>query len=179
MNGSINSSRPQPKKRGTNLWSKKLNVEADGTILEGESSSDDAFSRAGTTPSRPLAMRRGTGWNNLKLKLKLGGLKDLELPAGVGGSSSLTTELAMGLLPMVMIKMARLDRDDHDKKRIPVLMNFIKLSITSSTKSHSERHTSFRIELEYGDGLLKWVIYRELKDFVALHTHCELLASSL
>lgn len=25
--------------------------------------------------------------------------------------------------------------------------------------------------MEYGDGLLKWVIYRELRDFVNLHTH--------
>ena len=29
----------------------------------------------------------------------------------------------------------------------------------------------FRIELEYGDGLLKWVVYRELRDFVNLHAH--------
>lgn len=32
-------------------------------------------------------------------------------------------------------------------------------------------HAIFRIELEYGDGLLKWVIYRELRDFVNLHAH--------
>ena len=29
----------------------------------------------------------------------------------------------------------------------------------------------FRIELEYGDSAVKWVIYRELKDFVNLHAH--------
>ena len=48
---------------------------------------------------------------------------------------------------------------------------FAELRITDSLYPFHDRHAVFRIELEYGDGLLKWVIYRELKDFVNLHAH--------
>lgn len=98
----------------------------------------------------------------------MGGLKEIE-PL-LQGTTDLNTELSLGLLPMVMVKMVTLDRDEHDSRRIPILMNFIKLKIPSNLKSHSERHTSFRIELKYGD-FFNWVIHRELKDFINLHTH--------
>lgn len=55
--------------------------------------------------------------------------------------------------------------------QIPVLLNYLKLRITDSVYPFHQSHAIFRIELEYGDGLLKWVIYRELRDFVNLHTH--------
>lgn len=45
------------------------------------------------------------------------------------------------------------------------------LRITDSLYPFHDRHAVFRIELEYGDGAVKWVIYRELKDFVNLHAH--------
>lgn len=50
-------------------------------------------------------------------------------------------------------------------------MNYLKLRITDSVYPFHDTHAIFRIELEYGDGLLKWVIYRELRDFVNLHAH--------
>ncbi|KAH8921125.1 phospholipase D/nuclease, partial [Atractiella rhizophila] len=68
-----------------------------------------------------------------------------------------------------MLKMSLTDRDEHNKKRIPILMNYLKLRITDSAHSLSQQHAVFRIELEYGDGLLKWVVYREMADFWNLH----------
>ena len=44
----------------------------------------------------------------------------------------------------------------------------------SSVYPFHSTHALFRIELEYGDSLLKWVIYREMRDFVNLHTHYKL-----
>ncbi|KAG0148284.1 hypothetical protein CROQUDRAFT_41585 [Cronartium quercuum f. sp. fusiforme G11] len=67
-----------------------------------------------------------------------------------------------------MLKMA-MDRDEHGQHRIPILMNYLKLKITDSIHPFHATHAVFRIELEYGDRLLKWVIYRELRDFVNLH----------
>lgn len=55
--------------------------------------------------------------------------------------------------------------------QIPVLLNYLKLRITDSVYPFHNSHALFRIELEYGDGLLKWVVYRELRDFVNLHAH--------
>lgn len=52
-----------------------------------------------------------------------------------------------------------------------MLLNYLKLRITDSVYPFHQSHAIFRIELEYGDGLLKWVIYREIRDFVNLHTH--------
>ena len=52
-----------------------------------------------------------------------------------------------------------------------MLLNYLKLRITDSVYPFHNAHAIFRLELEYGDGLLKWVVYRELRDFVNLHTH--------
>ncbi|EGG05908.1 uncharacterized protein MELLADRAFT_48625 [Melampsora larici-populina 98AG31] len=67
-----------------------------------------------------------------------------------------------------MLKMA-MDRDEHGQHRIPILMNYLKLKVADSIHPFHASHAVFRIELEYGDRLLKWVIYRELRDFVNLH----------
>lgn len=32
-------------------------------------------------------------------------------------------------------------------------------------------HPVFRIECSYADGAVKWVLYRNLRDFLALHAH--------
>ncbi|KAH9825288.1 hypothetical protein DFH28DRAFT_943383 [Melampsora americana] len=93
--------------------------------------------------------------------------KTTEVKTQVVGTE-LTTELTTGLLPVIMLKMA-MDRDEHGQHRIPILMNYLKLKVTDSIHPFHASHAVFRIELEYGDRLLKWVIYRELRDFVNLH----------
>jgi len=80
----------------------------------------------------------------------------------------LTAQLSSGLLAIIMLKMA-MDRDEHGQHRIPILMNYLKLKISDSIHPFHATHAVFKIELEYGDGLLNWVIYRELRDFVNLH----------
>ena len=97
-------------------------------------------------------------------------------------------------MPLAIVKMGTMDRDDKGDKRIPVLMNYLsafrfspklarsprfahdrphcaELKVTDSIYPLHDKHAVFRIELEYGDGAVKWVIYRELKDFVNLHAH--------
>ena len=152
----------------------------------------------GGAPRPGMGKHRGSGWNALRAKLGGGAQGPGALHKGVKDLSrtlsghELTTELTMGLLPMVLVKMGTIDRDEHGQKRIPVLMNYLstpspfsplmsawltrrgrrtELRITDSIYPFHDRHASFRIELQYGDGLVKWVIYRELRDFLNLHAH--------
>lgn len=81
---------------------------------------------------------------------------------------NLETEMELGTLPVAMLKM-HFDRDDKIRRVYVLLQNLsmeIKTSIRSITGS-----TMYKIELDYGGGLFKWVVYRDLRDFLALHTY--------
>ncbi|KAK0555630.1 Phospholipase D1 [Tilletia horrida] len=89
----------------------------------------------------------------------------------VTGGIDLTKELESGVLPVFLVKMA-FERDEQSNRRIPVLLNHVKLRIADSISATSTSGaTVFRIELEYGDGLCRWVVYRQLRDFINLHAH--------
>ncbi|BGP39024.1 Phospholipase D1 [Rhodotorula kratochvilovae] len=127
---------------------------------------------AGVGAKRPLGARRGSAWN--VVRNRLGGVQPKKKKEKQGASLTgheLVAELATGALPLVLVKMATMDRDEKGDKRIPILMNYLKLRITDSVYPFHDKHAIFRIELEYGDSAVKWVIYRELKDFVNLHAH--------
>ncbi|OAV88495.1 hypothetical protein PTTG_00875 [Puccinia triticina 1-1 BBBD Race 1] len=109
---------------------------------------------------RDSSGRAATAINQL-IRIKSKDKKTLSGPA-------LTAQLSSGSLAIIMLKMA-MDRDEHGQHRIPILMNYLKLKISDSIHPFHATHAVFKIELEYGDGLLNWVIYRELRDFVNLH----------
>ncbi|KAK0564052.1 Phospholipase D1 [Tilletia horrida] len=89
----------------------------------------------------------------------------------VMGGIDLTKELESGVLPVFLVKMA-FERDEQSHRRIPVLLNHVKLRIADSISAASTTGaTVFRIELEYGDGMCRWVVYRQLRDFINLHAH--------
>ncbi|OQE29756.1 hypothetical protein PENSTE_c002G03536 [Penicillium steckii] len=87
-------------------------------------------------------------------------------------SAELLAELASGV-PAALILASFFQRDEHGSKRIPILLEQLKIRVTDSRiDSHSgDRHLVFRIELEYGSGMtrMKWIIYRTLRDFANLH----------
>lgn len=115
---------------------------------------------------------QGKGWAALRTKLKYGQDKKAvdELSKTLSGHE-LISELTLGMLPVLMVKMAIMDHDEHGDHRVPVLMNYLKLRIGDSINPLHASQTIFRIELEYGDALMKWVIYREMRDFYNLHAH--------
>ncbi|KAI9784317.1 MAG: Phospholipase D1 [Geoglossum umbratile] len=89
-------------------------------------------------------------------------------------SAELLAELTAGA-PAALMLASMFQRDEHGNKRIPILLEQLKVRITDSKtmdKRHSSRHMLLRIELEYGSGLtrMKWVIHRELRDFINLHS---------
>ncbi|TAQ86673.1 hypothetical protein B7494_g4993 [Chlorociboria aeruginascens] len=142
------------------------------------------------TPRRPLfGAERATTfgaqrWRMLKHGLKLLGQKKEEHKIDYLKSTELMAELRAGA-PAVLMLASMIQRDEHGNKRIPVLLEQLKLQVTDSRPNdddptETERHLVFRIELEYGSGLnrMKWVIHRSLRDFANLHLRYKIQGSS-
>lgn len=141
-------------------------------------------------PRRPfLGTERATTfgaqrWRMLKHGLKLLGQKKEEHKVDYLKSAELMAELRAGA-PAALILASMIQRDEHGNKRIPVLLEQLKLTVTDSKPSlddpsDTERHLVFRIELEYGSGQnrMKWVIHRSLRDFANLHLRYKIQGSS-
>lgn len=146
---------------------------------DGEAQTKRPFLSAGRT-----ATFGAHGWKTLKHGLKLLGQRKEEHKIDYLKSAELMAELRAGA-PAALMLASMIQRDEHGNKRIPVLLEQLKLQITDSRTlddkgNESERHLVFRIELEYGSGLnrMKWVINRSLRDFINLHLRYKLQTSS-
>lgn len=140
----------------------------------------------GTAQKRPfLGAERATTfgaqrWKILKHGLKLLGKGKEEQKIDYMKSAELMAELRAGA-PAALMLASMIQRDDNGNKRIPVILEQLKVHVADSKTSiedptESERHLVFRIELEYGSGLnrMKWVIDRSLRDFANLHLRYKL-----
>lgn len=124
-------------------------------------------------------------WRQIKNSLKLlGQTRRKERTQDQQKSAELLAELAAGSPAALMIA-SMFQRDEHGSKRIPVLLEQLKVSITDSevvkykeanNPTPNDRHIIFRIELEYGNGInrMKWIIRRSLADFASLHAKYKL-----
>ncbi|KAF4977843.1 hypothetical protein FZEAL_5686 [Fusarium zealandicum] len=88
-------------------------------------------------------------------------------------SAELMAELRAGA-PAVLMLASMIQRDEHGNKRIPVLLEQLKLRITDSSPMEDDerdRHWLFTIELEYGSGpsRMSWTVTRTLRDIYNLH----------
>lgn len=141
------------------------------------------------TPSRRKMMtERGTTlsaakWRQLKNSLRLlGQSKKKERTPDHEKSAELLAELAAGT-PAALMLASMFQRDEHDNRRIPVLLEQLKLQITDcevDPNAPSDRHLVFRIELEYGNGInrMKWVVKRSVGDFFNLHAKYKVFYST-
>ncbi|KAI9805681.1 MAG: Phospholipase D1 [Piccolia ochrophora] len=152
-----------------------------GGALEGGEASIAAQWRKGGERASSVSAHR---WRALKAGLKLMGQKKKEESRiDNAKSAELLAELTAGT-PAALMFASMFQRDERGNKRIPVLMEQLKISLTDSkrvdNKASGDRHQVFRIELEYGSGLtrMKWVIHRALRDFANLHLRYKLQASS-
>ncbi|KAI9928055.1 Phospholipase D1 [Aspergillus wentii] len=131
-----------------------------------------------TAPWRRHRADRGSSlsaqrWRQIKAGLKLiGQRRNKDNTVDHAKSAELLAELTSGV-PAALILASMFQRDEHGSKRIPILLEQLKVRVTDSRiDSHSgDRHLVFRIELEYGSGMtrMKWIIHRTLKDFANLH----------
>ncbi|KAJ5463562.1 hypothetical protein N7475_008506 [Penicillium sp. IBT 31633x] len=144
------------------------------TGFAGPSGNDESL----TASWRRHRTERGTSasaqrWKQIKAGLKLiGQRRRPENTVDNKKSAELLAELASAV-PAALILASAFQRDEHGSKRIPILLEQLKVRVTDSRiDSHSgDRHLVFRIELEYGSGMtrMKWVIFRTLRDFANLH----------
>ncbi|KAL1962785.1 hypothetical protein VTN77DRAFT_9154 [Rasamsonia byssochlamydoides] len=112
-------------------------------------------------------------WRQIKAGLKMiGQRRKVENTVDHVKSAELLAELTSGI-PAALILASMFQRDEHGSRRIPILLEQLKVQITDSRiDPHSgDRHPVFRIELEYGSGMtrMKWIIHRTLRDFANLH----------
>lgn len=154
-------------------------------ILGGGVSDGDGLA----TPRRPrFASDRATTfgaqtWKQITRTLKaLGGGRKPADAFDFNKSAELMAELR-AVTPAVVILASMLQRDEHGYKRIPVLLEQLKIKIIDSQpdkgesqKGHSERHSVFTFKLEYGSGpsQMSWTIERSVYEIADLHTRYRL-----
>ena len=156
--------------------------------LTGFGASNDGTESSPFSPWRGHRGERATTisaakWRQLKAGLRMmGQRRKAENTIDHAKSAELLAELTAGV-PAALIVASMFQRDEHGNKRIPILLEQLKVRLTDSRQVSSksgERHMIFRIELEYGNGLtrMKWVIHRALRDFVTLHTRYKIQISA-
>ena len=136
------------------------------------------FNRGDGAPSVSAAK-----WRQLKAGLRMiGQRRKAENTVDHAKSAELLAELTAGV-PAALLLASMFQRDEHGNRRVPILLEQLKVRVTDSQHAESksgDRHLIFRIELEYGSGLtrMKWVIHRALKDFANLHARYKLQISA-
>lgn len=83
---------------------------------------------------------------------------------------NITDEVITGGLSALMLRLW-FDRDEKGHRRVPIFLHRLRIRISDSYHPTEEKRTAFRIECEYANGAARWVVYRQLRDFVSLHTH--------
>ncbi|KAJ3856607.1 phospholipase D [Lentinula lateritia] len=92
-------------------------------------------------------------------------------PSAVTSSAvNITDELITGGLSTLMLRLW-FEHDEKGHRRVPVLLHRLRLRVSDSLHPLQGHKSVFRIECEYANGAARWVIYRQLRDFISLHTH--------
>jgi phospholipase D1/2 len=124
---------------------------------------------------RPDKTPRGTAkWGRLRSLLPTVASQGKSIPGGQAAITpqnvNITDELMVGGLSTMMLRLW-FERDEKDRRRIPILFHRLRIRISDSLHPMHGHKSVFRIECEYGNGAARWVVYRQLRDFISLHTH--------
>ena len=151
------------------------------TGLVGHAQATDTISRRQRAKGERGASLSAQKWRQIRQQLKLlGQKKGKDRTIDHEKSAELLAELIAGS-PAALMLASMFQRDEHGSKRVPVLLEQLKVKIVDSefdaksregdTNAQNDRHMVFRIELEYGSGLnrMRWTIRRYLRDFANLH----------
>jgi phospholipase D1/2 len=114
-----------------------------------------------------------SGWSRLRFLLpSIASAASKESPASAvtPRGMNITDELTVGGLSVLMLRLW-FERDEHDHRRVPILLHRLRIRVSDSLHPLHGGQTVFRIECEYANGAMRWVIYRQLRDFVSLHAH--------
>ncbi|OCH94908.1 phospholipase D [Obba rivulosa] len=85
-------------------------------------------------------------------------------------SVNITDELISGGLSALLLRLW-IERDEKGHRRVPVLFHRLRIRVSDSLHPLHGHKAVFRIECEYANGAVRWVVYRQLREFLSLHTH--------
>ncbi|KAL0066150.1 Phospholipase D1 [Marasmius tenuissimus] len=83
---------------------------------------------------------------------------------------NITDELIAGGLSTLMLRLW-FERDEKGHRRIPVMLHRLRIRVSDSLHPLKGSKSVFRIECEYANSTARWVVYRQLRDFLSLHAH--------
>lgn len=177
MNG---QPRPVPPKRLTARFSYFRHSHASSDRDRGDHEESDSDHRAEpSSADREAAHRR---WSSLRARVlpsrnqSSGGpspsaSKVTALSATVIASVPITTELLAGQLPVMILK-TWLDRDENGNRAVPVLLGNLRFRVGDSVGLRIGKETGkemFKVECEYGDGVVKWVSLIKITELIIGH----------
>ncbi|KAI0771162.1 phospholipase D [Trametes elegans] len=90
--------------------------------------------------------------------------------AVVSPNVNITDELITGGLATLMLRMW-FERDEKGHRRVPALFHRLRIRVSDSLHPLHGNKAVFRIECEYANGAVRWVVYRQLREFLSLHGH--------
>ncbi|KAI0263930.1 phospholipase D [Gloeopeniophorella convolvens] len=115
-----------------------------------------------------------TGWGRLRFLIPHVASQATKEPPSSSvvtpGGVNITDELIVGGLSTLMLRLW-FERDERGRRRVPVLLHRLRIRISDSLHPLHGSQSVFRIECEYANGAMRWVIYRQLRDFLSLHAH--------
>ncbi|TFY61284.1 hypothetical protein EVJ58_g4602 [Rhodofomes roseus] len=85
-------------------------------------------------------------------------------------SVNITDELIAGGLSALVLRLW-FERDERDHRRVPILFHRLRIRVSDSLHPLHGNKAVFRIECEYANGAVRWVVYRQLREFLSLHAH--------
>ncbi|RPD77444.1 phospholipase D [Lentinus tigrinus ALCF2SS1-7] len=83
---------------------------------------------------------------------------------------NITDELITGGLATLMLRLW-IERDERGHRRVPALFHRLRIRVSDSLHPMHGNKAVFRIECEYANGAVRWVVYRQLREFLSLHGH--------
>lgn len=129
------------------------------------------ISRSSEGTGRPSAAPK---WNRLRSLLpQLAGQSRTNAQhasAVVPQSVNITDELIAGGLSALVLRLW-FERDEKGHRRVPILFHRLRIRVSDSLHPLHGHKAVFRIECEYANGAVRWVVYRQLREFLSLHTH--------
>jgi len=130
--------------------------------------------RAFSVPHAPQESKPGRArWSRLRSLIPHMAHHDARVTSGPSVTShsvNITDELITGGLSTLMLRLW-FERDEKGHRRVPVLLHRLRIRVSDSLHPMHGQKSVFRIECEYANGAARWVVYRQLRDFLSLHAH--------
>ncbi|KZP31489.1 phospholipase D [Athelia psychrophila] len=144
---------------------------------EDEKSKEKSLQRSQSLPHSKDKTSRGPTKQWGRLKSLLPQIAGQSKATGARGQTAINPqdvniadELMIGGLSTVMLRLW-FERDEKDRRRIPILFHRLRIRISDSLHPMQGKKSVFRIECEYANGAARWVVYRQLRDFISMHAH--------